>query len=211
MSQPVLALGTAAVTAAGSVWYLPALADLRAGADRPAFRRTGAVACLSGWSTAAVVAVLLLTDSRWLPCAAALAGATATAGLWARAAVHRRRGAREAARLWAQLGWSGPPGRSRSASATVVAVVLTGGLLAATATATAAAVAVLRSHGRDTVPLGPAGAALLILVVLSLAVAAAVAFTAARRDRHREHGAPPRPARRGSARQEGARHGVPGR
>ncbi|MFC9854267.1 hypothetical protein [Streptomyces prasinus] len=209
MSQPVLALGTAAVTAAGSVWYLPALADLRAGADRPASRRTGAVACLSGWSTAAVVAVLLLTDSRWLPCAAALAGATATAGLWARAAVHRRRGAREAARLWAQLGWSGPPGRSRSASATVVAVVLTGGLLAATATA--AAVAVLRSHGRDTVPLGPAGAALLILVVLSLAVAAAVAFTAARRDRHREHGAPPRPARRGSARQEGARHGVPGR
>lgn len=72
MSHPVLALGAAAVTAAGSVWYLPALADLRAGADRPASRRTGAVACLSGWTTAAAVAVLLLlTDNWWAPCAAA--------------------------------------------------------------------------------------------------------------------------------------------
>ncbi|GAB3166203.1 hypothetical protein [Streptomyces incanus] len=110
MSHPVLALGAAAVTAAGSVWYLPALADLRAGADRPASLRAGAVACLSGWTTAAAVAVLLLlTDGWWPPCAAALAGTTATTALWTRAAVHRRRGAREAARLWAQLGWFGPP------------------------------------------------------------------------------------------------------
>ncbi|SDD75291.1 hypothetical protein [Streptomyces prasinopilosus] len=195
MSQPVLALGTAAVTAAGSVWYLPALADLRAGDDRPASRRTGAVACLSGWSTAAAVAVLLLlSDGWWPPCAAALAGATATAGLWARAAVHRRRGTREAARLWAQLGWSGPPGRSRGASV-VVALVLTGSLLAATAAATAAVVGVLRDHGRDPVPLGTAAAVPLTLVALALAAAVAVALTAARRARHREYGAPARTVR----------------
>ncbi|MFD5496849.1 hypothetical protein ACFYY3_04480 [Streptomyces sp. NPDC001812] len=104
MSHPVLALGAAAVTTAGSVWYLPALVDLRAGADRPASRRAEAVACLSGWSTAAVVAVLLLvTGGWWPPCAAALTGATVTTGLWGRAAVHRRRSTREEARLWAQL------------------------------------------------------------------------------------------------------------
>ncbi|GAB2830499.1 hypothetical protein GCM10027073_68490 [Streptomyces chlorus] len=194
MSHPVLALGAAAVTAAGSVWYLPALADLRAGADRPASRRTGAVACLSGWTTAAAVAVLLLlTDSWWPPCAAALAGATATTGLWTRAAIHRRRGAREAARLWAQLGWFGPPDRSRTA---FVAVVLTGGLVAATTTT-----AVLWAHGQDTVPLWLTTAPPLTLVALSLALA----LTATRRTRHREHGAPVRPARQGSE-----RHDVPG-
>ncbi|MFF3929331.1 hypothetical protein [Streptomyces hirsutus] len=186
MAHSVLALGAAVVTAAGSVWYLPALADLRAGADRPASRRTGAVACLSGWSTVAAVAVLLLlTDSWWPPCAAALAGATATTGLWTRAAVHRRRGAREAARLWAQLGWSGPPGRSRTA---FVAVVLTGGLVAATATAAG----VLWAHGQDTVPLWLTAATPLTLAALSLA--AALALTATRRTRHREHGAPARTA-----------------
>ncbi|MFI8305470.1 hypothetical protein ACIF80_18900 [Streptomyces sp. NPDC085927] len=199
MSQPVLALGTAVVTAAGSVWYLPALADLRTGADRPASRRTGAVACLSGWSTAAAVAVLLLlTDSWWPPCAAALAGVTATAGLWARAAVHRRRGAREAARLWAQLGWSGPPERSRTA---FVAAVLAGGLAAATTTA-----ALLWTQGRDAVPLWLTAATPLTFVALSLAVAVAVAVTATRGTRHRDHGVPVRPARQGSE-----RHDVPGR
>ncbi|MFE9926403.1 hypothetical protein ACFYQA_34025 [Streptomyces sp. NPDC005774] len=186
MAHSVLALGAAVVTAAGSVWYLPALADLRAGADRPASRRTGAVACLSGWSTAAAVAVLLLlTDSWWPPCAAALAGATATTGLWTRAAVHRRRGAREAARIWAQLGWSGPPERSRTV---FVAVVLTGGLVAATATAAG----VLWAHGQDTAPLWPAAATPLTLAALSLA--AALALTATRRTHHREHGAPARTA-----------------
>ncbi|WP_258308374.1 hypothetical protein [Streptomyces sp. NWU339] len=109
MSHPVLALGAAAVTAAGSVWYVPALVDLRAGADRPASRRAEAVACLSGWSTPAVVAVLLfVTGGWWLPCAAALTGSTVATGLWARAAVHRRRSAHEAARLWAQLCRPGP-------------------------------------------------------------------------------------------------------
>ncbi|MEF9905222.1 hypothetical protein [Streptomyces sp. P9-A2] len=193
MSHPVLALGAGAVTAAGSVWYLPALADLRAGADRPASRRTGAVACLSGWSTAAAVAVLLLlADSWWPPCAAALAGATATTGLWTRAAVHRRRGARETARLWAQLGWPGPSSRSRGAAAVVA--VLVGGLVAATITA-----AVLRTHGQDTAPPPPppwlTATAPLTLVALSLALA--VALTATRRTRHREHGTPDRPARQG--------------
>ncbi|MFF0106007.1 hypothetical protein [Streptomyces hirsutus] len=197
MAHSVLALGAAVVTAAGSVWYLPALADLRAGADRPASRRTGAVACLSGWSTAAAVAVLLLlTDSWWPPCAAALAGATATTGLWTRAAVHRRRGAREAARFWEQLGWFGPPERSRTA---FVAAVLVGGLAAATTTA-----ALLWAQGRDAVPLWVTAATPLTLVTLSLAVA--VALTATRGTRHRDHGVPVRPARQGSE-----RHDVPGR
>ncbi|MFE6282690.1 hypothetical protein [Streptomyces sp. NPDC057877] len=109
MSHPVLALGTAVLTLAGSVWYVPALADLRAGADRPVARRTAATACVSGWSTAALVAVLLLlADGWWLTGAAAGAGAVATAALGLQAAVAHRRTARETAREWAQLVAAGP-------------------------------------------------------------------------------------------------------
>ncbi|MCZ9337902.1 hypothetical protein NGM37_08945, partial [Streptomyces sp. TRM76130] len=76
MAHPVLALGLALVTASGCVWYLPALADARAGADRPDSRRGRAAACLTGWTTVAGVAVLLLvTGSWWPPGAAAGAGA----------------------------------------------------------------------------------------------------------------------------------------
>ncbi|WP_107459401.1 hypothetical protein [Streptomyces colonosanans] len=104
MSRTVLALGAAMVTAAGCVWYLPALADLRAGADRPVSRRTGAAACLSGWITiGAVAALLLVVRAWWIPCGVAVAGAAVTAGVWGRAAVQRRREMQETARHWAEL------------------------------------------------------------------------------------------------------------
>ncbi|MEV5987492.1 hypothetical protein AB0L85_21150 [Streptomyces sp. NPDC052051] len=104
MSRTVLALGAALVTAAGCVWYLPALADLRAGADRTVSRRTAAAATVSGWTTLAVVAALLLvTRAWWIPCAAALLGAAVTGGVRARAIVQRRRETRETARQWAEL------------------------------------------------------------------------------------------------------------
>ena len=134
MSRAVVALGLAAVTASGCVWYVPALADLRARADRPASRRTAAAACLSGWSTAGIVAVLLLVaEAWWIPSAAA--GAALTAALRVRAAVQRRREMREAARHWAELSRQVPrPGAARP-SRTVVAVLLGAGLAAGSATA----------------------------------------------------------------------------
>lgn len=111
MSQPVLALGAALLTVSGGVWYVPALADLRAGTDRPLSRRTAATACLSGWSTAGIIAALLMvSEAWWIPCAAAVAGTAVTVGFRIRAAAQHRREAREAARHWAQLGRSAAPG-----------------------------------------------------------------------------------------------------
>ncbi|MBQ0854789.1 hypothetical protein J8N05_42265 [Streptomyces sp. BH-SS-21] len=127
MSQPVLALGAALLTAAGHVWYVPALAELRAGTDRPLSRRTAAAACLSGWGTTGTVAAVLLASGTWrMPCAAAVAGTVVTVGLRLCAAVHHRREAREAARHWAQLARYGHrppvgPGRSRRTLAVLVA------------------------------------------------------------------------------------------
>ncbi|GGI94712.1 hypothetical protein [Streptomyces brasiliensis] len=135
MSQPVLALGAAAVTVAGGVWYLPALADLRAGADRPLSRRTAAAACLSGWGTAGVVAVLLLvTGPWWIPVATAAAGAVLAAGLRIGATVQHRREVRETARHWAELRrGSSQAGTGRTRN--VVAVLVGAGLFTAVATA----------------------------------------------------------------------------
>lgn len=131
MSHAALALGTALVTAAGSVWYVPAFADLRAGADRPVSRRTAAAACLSGWAAAAVTAVLLLVDRTWwAPCAAAAVGAVVAAVLRARAAVWRRRESWEAAYQWARLR-VGPPPAGRGDSRNVVAVLVGCGLVTA--------------------------------------------------------------------------------
>ncbi|MFB8777459.1 hypothetical protein [Streptomyces broussonetiae] len=125
MSHPVLALGLTVVTLAGSVWYVPALADLRAGADRTMARRTSAAACVSGWSTAALVAVLLLVDDWRVPGAVAGAGAVATAALALQATVQHRRTARETARAWAQLVADRPVAdRSRATFAAVLAVTL---------------------------------------------------------------------------------------
>ncbi|MCL6735993.1 hypothetical protein [Streptomyces neyagawaensis] len=97
MTHPVPALGAALLTASGCVWWLPALATLRAGADRPDSARGTATACLSGWTTVAGVAVLLLVaDPWWAPGALAAVGAATTAGLLIRAAGRRRSESREA-------------------------------------------------------------------------------------------------------------------
>jgi fatty acid desaturase len=145
MPQAVLALGGATVTAAGCVWYLPALADLRAGDDRPLARRSAAAACLSGWATTGIVAALLLVcEGWWTPSGAALAGLTVTLGLRARAAVQRRRETREAARDWAALGTPRPPQDTRRARNVVVGLI---GLGLAAAVAAAALAAVAASGG----------------------------------------------------------------
>ncbi|MFE2511684.1 hypothetical protein ACFXC9_24980, partial [Streptomyces naganishii] len=65
MAHAVAALGAGALTAAGCVWYVPALADLRAGADRPDSRRFAAAACVTGWAGTAVLALLLLVAEGW--------------------------------------------------------------------------------------------------------------------------------------------------
>jgi len=124
------------VTAAGWVWYVPALTDLRAGADRPRSRRRAAAACVSGWSTAAIVAVLLLlAGAWWIPCAAAVAGLLVTAVLRILAVVARRSEVREAARQWRELAGSGRPLPPADRSRYVVAVLVGTGLVAAAVTA----------------------------------------------------------------------------
>ncbi|MEU6930794.1 hypothetical protein [Streptomyces sp. NPDC046374] len=114
---PVLALGAGAVAAAGCVWYVPALVDLRAGADRPASRRLAAAACVTGWATAALTAPLILLG---LPAplllAVVVAGATASGTVRASAAVRRGREERETAACWAALGAAPPRSSTRRAS-----------------------------------------------------------------------------------------------
>ncbi|MER6526411.1 hypothetical protein [Streptomyces sp. NPDC001508] len=177
MPQAVLALGLAAVTVSGAVWYLPALADLRAGADRPVSRRGAATACVSGWTTSGIVAALLLVSrSWWTPCAAAVAGAVVTVGLRARAAVQRRRETRESARGWAELGRAqqGPgPARAR----TVVALLI--GLGPAAAVVALGAV-VVPEPTADRWPV-----AFLPAAVVGLSLAAAVAYLRMTRSAHR--------------------------
>ncbi|MFE0515857.1 hypothetical protein, partial [Streptomyces sp. NPDC058964] len=131
MSQAVLALGVATTTVSGCVWYVPALVDLRAGADRPVSRRSAAAACLSGWGTTGFLAVLLpVAESWWIPAAVAVLGFAVTAGLRVRSAVHRRREVREAASHWAELDQqrtATDPARARK----VIAVLIGSGLTAA--------------------------------------------------------------------------------
>ncbi|WNZ08153.1 hypothetical protein [Streptomyces sp. 11x1] len=166
MSHTVPAMGAALVTAAGCVWYLPALADLRAGADRPVSRRTAAVACLTGWSTAAVVAAVLFAGVVWqAACVVAVAGATVAAALRIRAAAQHRQEVREIARHWAALA-PGPPGHGRSRQA--FAALLACGLAAAVATA-AFLVAAGPEDGADWLMIVTAPAA---VVGLTLAIAA---------------------------------------
>ncbi|MEU3346064.1 hypothetical protein ABZ723_13885 [Streptomyces sp. NPDC006700] len=136
MPHAVAALGAAALTTAGSVWYVPALADLRAGADRPESRRIAAAACVTGWAGAGALAVLLLVaEAWWTPVAAAVAGAVVATALRLHAAARRRREAREMAHHWTALGHAPPP-TAPPASRTVVAAVLTLGLATAVAVAT---------------------------------------------------------------------------
>lgn len=171
MSHAVLALGAAAVTASGCVWYLPALADLRAGADRPLSHHRAAVTCLSGWATTGVVAVLLLVaEAWWIPSAAAAAGAAVTVGFRIRAAEQRRRESRETARHWARLRLrQSPPDTGRGRC--VVAALIGFGLAAAAAT-TAWRVAAGPEDGGDWLVIAtvPAG---VVALFLALAIVSA--------------------------------------
>ncbi|MEU1179888.1 hypothetical protein ABZ464_19960 [Streptomyces sp. NPDC005820] len=177
MVQPVAALGVAMVTVSGCVWYLPALVDLRAGADRPDSRRTAAASCLSGWGTTGVIALLLLlVEMWWAPVAAAVTGAAVTAGLRGRAVVQRRRETRQAAHDWAELRADPRPvgtGRARH----VVAVLLACGLCtAATMAALEQAVAGERGAASWALAVAPTG-----IVALSVALAVTYAGLAGRR------------------------------
>ncbi|MFD8007333.1 hypothetical protein [Streptomyces mirabilis] len=192
MAQPVLALGAALLTASGCVWYVPALADLRAGADRPVYRRIAAAACVSAWSTAGIIAALLMvTETWWILAVAAVAGTAVTSGFWIRAAVQRRREVGEAARHWAQLRQGRPlAGTDRSRS--VFAALVGTGLATAMATATLL-LAVSPENGPDWLT----AAAPAALVGLFLAIAATV--THARMARRRTAADLARPSRQGGA------------
>ncbi|MFI0537835.1 hypothetical protein ACH3VS_03000 [Streptomyces sp. WSLK1-3] len=170
MAHVVPGLGIALVTVSGCVWYLPALADLRAGDDRPVSRRTAAAACLTGWGTAAAVALLLLAGTAWpVPCAAAVAGAAGTAGLRIRAGVQRRCEARETARDWVALEPAPPPhGAGRDRARRAFAGLLASGLAVAAATA-ALLVAAGPEGGLDWL-VAAAVPAVVIGVFLALAV-----------------------------------------
>jgi len=181
MPHPVPALATAAVTASGCVWYLPALADLRAGADRPLSRRVRAASCVTAWATAAAVAGLLLAvDGRRPPLAVAAVGtlAATTRRVWA--AVRHHRETAEAARHWTELSPSRPPpapDRTRH----VVAVLITTGLATAAITG-----ALALAEGPDT-PTAWFTTITTPAAILALFVALAAAHT-----RATHHRRPPR-------------------
>ncbi|MFG2291508.1 hypothetical protein ACGFOU_36215 [Streptomyces sp. NPDC048595] len=117
-SPAVLALGSADLCSAGCVWYLPAAADLRAGADRPRSRRLAAAACLTAWATFALSAPLLLAAASWTTLGTVIALGTAVALLLAALARGHRALEHHATRqTWAALRLQPPtprkPGRSR--------------------------------------------------------------------------------------------------
>lgn len=104
MSHTTLALGATALFAAGCVWYLPAAAALRAGADRPHSHRIAAASCLTFWGTPALLAVLLLTPAPWAAVGAvAAAGVLTAAALLAVARLQRTREQHEETERWSTL------------------------------------------------------------------------------------------------------------
>ncbi|MFB7945552.1 hypothetical protein ACFC6L_11570 [Kitasatospora phosalacinea] len=173
MAHPALALGTAALTAAGSAWYLPALPallGLRAGPDRPRAARLAAAACLSWWSALAATALLLTAPLPWpLPLGTALTGALTATGLRGAAAAARRAEQREQARTWNALLRAEPPRLPPAARTAPAAVRLTAGLAASAAAVSATATLLAGRPG----PVGPAvltvtasvGLCLLVLLV----------------------------------------------
>ncbi|MFH8384234.1 hypothetical protein ACH4E7_25365 [Kitasatospora sp. NPDC018058] len=167
MTHTVLAIGTAALTASGCVWYLPAIADLQAGADRPRSTRTAAAACVMWWAGLALAGGLLLALSDWRPAAqAALTGLVGGTALRMRARWDRRGEQRETAARWAALDVGPAPRTGRP-----VAVALAGWLVVGAAVASLGAVAILLSGGGAVVPrvalaaVSGAGVALAFLLV----------------------------------------------
>ncbi|MFD0276498.1 hypothetical protein ACFVHB_21690 [Kitasatospora sp. NPDC127111] len=148
MSHTVLAIGTAAVTASGCVWYLPAIADLQAGDDRPRSARTAAAACVVWWAALALAGVLLLAMPAWQPAARiALAGLVAGVVLRWRALRQRRTELREDRLRWAMLD-AGPAPRSPHPAART----LLGWLLVGLAISSLGAVSILMSGGGALAP-----------------------------------------------------------
>ncbi|WP_432138432.1 MULTISPECIES: hypothetical protein [unclassified Streptomyces] len=181
MAHAVLALGATTLTASGCVWYVPALADLRAGADRPVSRRTAAASCVTGWgATGALAVLLLLVDAWWIHGTWAAAGAATAVALRARAVVQRRRELREAARGWDRLG-GGPLPADPTRSRRTVAVLVVTGLLTATA---AALLATARpgTPGSWPATAGAPAAVLAVFLVIALTHAHTVRHRAAQRD-----------------------------
>ncbi|MHC3425132.1 hypothetical protein [Streptomyces sp. DT18] len=154
---PGLALG--ALTASGCVWYVPALVDLRAGADRPVSRRLAALACLSGWGTAGLAAALLLTGA---PLTVAGAGMLACVALRLAAWVRARGEAREDAACWAAL--DARPD-VRHAPHRAVGAIIAVGLTLATATG----MALTWVHARGALGAAPVVAAPVALAACTLA------------------------------------------
>ncbi|MFI9625976.1 hypothetical protein [Streptomyces sp. NPDC052042] len=104
MSHGVLALGVAVLCISGHVWYLPACIDLRAAQDRPVSRRPAAAAVLTGWASAGLTMLLLLTPlSPWAAATVGSAGLSATLTLAARSWLLRRQEQCEEAARWAAL------------------------------------------------------------------------------------------------------------
>ncbi|WP_367140816.1 MULTISPECIES: hypothetical protein [Streptomyces] len=104
MSHTVLAVGATAVCLSGSTWYLPAVADLRAGDDRPRSRRLTAWACVTAWAAFAAVGLLLFAPVPWQAlCAVAGGGAAAGILLRSRARAELTRERRETERCWSAL------------------------------------------------------------------------------------------------------------
>ncbi|WP_051830250.1 MULTISPECIES: hypothetical protein [Streptomyces] len=166
MNHTVLAIGTAALTASGCVWYLPAIADLQAGADRPRSTRTAAAACVLWWAALALAGGLLLVVADWRPAAQiALAGLVGGTALRVRARWDRRREVREAAASWAALDAGPAPLTGRPSTG---ALALAGWLVVGVAVASLGAVAILLSGGVGprVVPAGVGGAALALAFLL---------------------------------------------
>jgi hypothetical protein len=144
MAHPVLVLGTAVLTAAGSAWYLPALIELRAGDDRPHATRLAAIACLLWWCGLGLACALLMTPAPWqLAAAVALAAASSAAILRWTAALARRAELREQARQWTAL-----PALLRTVTARNRVRPATAGWLVAGLTAVAGTVATTLLAGR---------------------------------------------------------------
>ncbi|MER5355965.1 hypothetical protein ABT093_37305 [Kitasatospora sp. NPDC002551] len=148
MSHIVLAIGTAAITASGCVWYLPAIADLQAGADRPRSARTAAAACVTWWACLAMAGGLLLAVPAWQPAAEiALAGLVAGVLMRVRAHLQSRIEQREEAVRWALIDPNPAPAPVRPSPR-----ALLGWLLVGLAIASLGAVSILLSGGGPLAP-----------------------------------------------------------
>ncbi|MFB7669338.1 hypothetical protein ACFC1R_36420 [Kitasatospora sp. NPDC056138] len=172
MPHTVLAVGAAALTASGCVWYIPAVTDLRAGDDRPRSVRLSAIACLAWWSSLAGAGIVLLTPAVWqLAAAIAAAGAVSGTALRLAAAADHRSAQREETRYWAEV----LPGPVPSPDRRRPQVVMLAWLVAGVSASSVAAASLVVSAREDT-PTGPAlataacGSVGFSLVILLVAV-----------------------------------------